>query len=179
MKGKTATHFKILVSPGGGGMGVVYHALDLHLERPVALKFLPTHLTSDEEARQRFMRDARAASALDHGTDIWSLGVVLYEMLAGRRPLEVDYEQAVSYATVNAEVKPILGVPEELRAVVAQAVTKDVSRRYPPPPRWRWPLSEYRRMCPRRTTCLSVGTTAVAGDGGWQSRFRWRWCLPI
>jgi serine/threonine protein kinase/tetratricopeptide (TPR) repeat protein len=59
-------HYKILGLAGAGGMGVVYRALDVKLERVVALKFLPEHLVSSAEDKERFLREARTASSLDH-----------------------------------------------------------------------------------------------------------------
>src|SRR5512138_766014 len=66
MVGKTISHYQILEKVGEGGMGVVYKALDLRLDRFVALKILPPDLVADASRQKRFVREAKSASGLNH-----------------------------------------------------------------------------------------------------------------
>jgi len=118
MIGEKILHYKILEKVGGGGMGVVYKAEDTKLKRMVALKFLPPHVSLDNEVKERFMHEAQAASALDHNNicTIYEIGesedgqmymaMALYEGETLQDKIErgpLPIEEAMSIATQISE----------------------------------------------------------------------------
>ncbi len=108
MIGTTVSHYRILEKLGEGGMGVVYKAIDTKLDRTVALKFLPSHLSDSEENKSRFLQEAKAAAALSdpHILNIYEIGEQ-----DGNMFLVMEYIQGKTLRQYLKNLKSSGGIP--------------------------------------------------------------------
>lgn len=135
--GKRVSHYRVLEVLGGGGMGVVYKAEDIKLGRRVALKFLPEELADESAAMQRFEREARAASALNH-TNICTIHAVeehegqpfiVMELLEGQTLRDIITERAESKSKSDFELKPLLDISIQIANGLQAAHQKSIVHR--------------------------------------------------
>lgn len=130
MIGKNISHYKILEKLGQGGMGVVYKAEDIKLDRLVALKFLPSQLATDENDKARFLQEAKAASAINHPNvcvihDIQECDGELFivmEYVEGKTLREIICKSLIQALNLREVISYAVQIPEALAAAHGKGV---------------------------------------------------------
>jgi len=137
LTGRKLSHYRVLEILGGGGMGVVYKAEDIKLGRRVALKFLPEELANDPAALQRFEREARAASALNHPNICTIYAVeeheaqlfLAMELLEGQSLREIVAKEANLGAKADFQLNPLLDTAIQIAKGLEAAHQKGIVHR--------------------------------------------------
>jgi tetratricopeptide (TPR) repeat protein/predicted Ser/Thr protein kinase len=135
--GQAVSHYRILEKIGSGGMGEIYLAEDTKLERKVALKFLPTELTRDPEAKKRFEREARAAAALNHPNivTVYEIGAhegqvfIAMEYVEGQTLKELIAADRTPSAVSRMPIPQVLDIAKQITAGLAAAHAKGIVHR--------------------------------------------------